>query len=82
MSRVHVRRGLTAVALSGAMSLALAACVDDAIDTRFVSSRAEGGFRNDEREAVSVVAGATKALRNGDDASIQGHREVERPRLT
>ena len=29
MSRVHVRRGLTAVALSGAMSLALAACVDD-----------------------------------------------------
>jgi len=32
MSRVHVRRGLGAVALSGVMALGLAACVDDGSD--------------------------------------------------
>jgi branched-chain amino acid transport system substrate-binding protein len=65
MSRVHVRRGLTAAALSGVMALSLAACVDDGDDG--------GGGGSDDPIVIGTSLPLTGEFSQPGQAAEQGY---------
>jgi branched-chain amino acid transport system substrate-binding protein len=66
MSRVHVRRGLTAAALSGVMALSLAACVDDGDDG--------GGGGSDDPIRIGTSLPLTGEFSQPGQAAEQGYQ--------
>ena len=66
MSRVRVRRGLTAAALTGVMTLALAACVDDGSDD-------EGGGGSDEKLVIGTSLPLTGEFSQPGKAAQEGY---------
>jgi branched-chain amino acid transport system substrate-binding protein len=66
MSRVHVGRGLTAVVLSGAMALALAACVDD-------GDSDGGGGGDDDAIVIGTSLPLTGEFSQPGQAAEQGY---------